>query len=530
MLYVVGSGPAGVACAKALVEREQKVKMIDVGLELESDRQAKLEEVRRSHKENPQSDISRNPVLQRMKDEMIYSRENGDLPRKLAYGSDYPYRDTQERLNISKVGVGGSSSFAKGGLSTVWGGQVLPYRDEDIEDWPIDPGELDEYYRKVFFFMNYTAVNDQLQDIFPLYHENPQSLKRSEQATLFMRRLQQRKSTLNKRGIFFGYSRLALDSEGENACPYCGLEIFGCCPYGSVYNTADTLDSLTDSKYFEYEPGILVNKVSEQDDQVVIRGTSYNDDVERSFVGDKVFLGCGTVSTTKILLNSLGMYDQSVYLKESPHFVLPFLRPESPDDVTKENLSTLAQIYIEIFDENISEHPIHLETFTYNRLYDEILSEKMGPLRHLGSTLRKGILGRTIVAMGYLHSDHMDGIEISLSDSGRLNMHGEIAKKSRSAIKKTTIKLLRNSRELRAVPLIPLLEIKKPGESFHLGGTFPMSENPTNSQTDRLGRPRNSDRVHVIDSTIFPTIPAPTITATIMAMAYRIGDKHDHYE
>lgn len=131
--------------------------------------------------------------------------------------------------------------------------------------------------------------------------------------------------------------------------------------------------------------------------------------------------------------------------------------------------------------------------------------------------------------MGYLHSDHMNGIEITLNSAEELSISGCISKQSRSAIWKTVLKLLRNSWTLGAVPLVPLLDIKKPGESFHLGGTFPMSDNPEHSQTDLLGRPENHDRVHAVDSTIFPTVPAPTITATIMSMAYRIGDKHDEY-
>jgi choline dehydrogenase-like flavoprotein len=32
-------------------------------------------------------------------------------------------------------------------------------------------------------------------------------------------------------------------------------------------------------------------------------------------------------------------------------------------------------------------------------------------------------------------------------------------------------------------------------------------------------------RTHVVDSTIFPSIPAPTITLTVMANAYRIGQE-----
>ena len=38
MHYVIGSGPAGVACAKALLARGAQVVMLDAGLELEPER------------------------------------------------------------------------------------------------------------------------------------------------------------------------------------------------------------------------------------------------------------------------------------------------------------------------------------------------------------------------------------------------------------------------------------------------------------------------------------------------------------
>ena len=39
----------------------------------------------------------------------------------------------------------------------------------------------------------------------------------------------------------------------------------------------------------------------------------------------------------------------------------------------------------------------------------------------------------------------------------------------------------------------------------------------------RLGRPAGFKRVYVVDSTVFPSIPATTITFTVMANAHRIG-------
>ena len=61
------------------------------------------------------------------------------------------------------------------------------------------------------------------------------------------------------------------------------------------------------------------------------------------------------------------------------------------------------------------------------------------------------------------------------------------------------------------------------GSSFHTGGTLKMASNPKEKQTSINGKLWCSNRVHVVDSSILPTIPSTTITYSLMANAYRIG-------
>ena len=88
-------------------------------------------------------------------------------------------------------------------------------------------------------------------------------------------------------------------------------------------------------------------------------------------------------------------------------------------------------------------------------------------------------------------------------------------------------KLMRNAARLGVAPLVPLLNIEAPGKSFHSGGTFPMRARPGPGECDTLGRPHGLKRVHAIDSPTFPSIPATTITLSIVANAYRIGSEYD---
>ena len=72
-----------------------------------------------------------------------------------------------------------------------------------------------------------------------------------------------------------------------------------------------------------------------------------------------------------------------------------------------------------------------------------------------------------------------------------------------------------------------MLNIGLPGEGNHSGGTFPMASKPSGFETDVLGRLKNWNKIHIVDSSVFPTIAPTTITLTVMANAHRIGINHD---
>jgi len=86
-------------------------------------------------------------------------------------------------------------------------------------------------------------------------------------------------------------------------------------------------------------------------------------------------------------------------------------------------------------------------------------------------------------------------------------------------------KLLRHTWDLGFVAAAPALHIAAPGRGFHTGGAFPMSDRPgdADASSDVLGRPAGWRRIHLVDASVFPTIPATTITYTAMANAHRIA-------
>src|SRR5579864_1961264 len=168
MFFVIGSGPAGVACAAALLDAGEKVTMLDAGLELEAARRRQLSDLgsRPSTSWEPEA-------LGFLRDGVEATRDG--IPLKLAYGSDFAYRDPIGQP-VTLDGAHATPSFARGGLSNVWGASVLPYRAEDMSDWPITASELAPHYRAALSMMPFSARRDRLEKQFPLYHDDPGSL------------------------------------------------------------------------------------------------------------------------------------------------------------------------------------------------------------------------------------------------------------------------------------------------------------------------------------------------------------------
>jgi hypothetical protein len=91
-------------------------------------------------------------------------------------------------------------------------------------------------------------------------------------------------------------------------------------------------------------------------------------------------------------------------------------------------------------------------------------------------------------------------------------------------LRSVVARLAGSAPRLDLYPVLPMMRLAAGGKSYHVGGSFPHSAARSQGLTsDRLGRVTPWQRVHLIDASVFPTIPAMTFTLTIMANAHRIA-------
>jgi len=519
MFYVVGSGPSGISVAHALASAGQPVTILDSGLTLERERQDAVAAF-----EGREPDEWNADELAYLTGPLLPA---GDVPLKLAYGSDYPYRSPAAARAIRGEGVTYQPSYAAGGFSNVWGSSILPYLQRDLIDWPITADELAEGYARVLEFMPIAAEHDELEVSFPLFSERPASLPTSRQAAMLLQNLRANRPQLADAGLEFGRARVAVDAAGtrtgSGGCMACGLCLHGC-PRGLIYSSQHTLAALRKRPEVRYIAGVTVHHVEERDDRVLLRAE--NADGPLTFEGERAFLGAGPVNTTAILMRSLGMYDAEVLLQDSQYFLFPAFSRRGVSGVTQEPLHTLCQAFLEISDEAVSPNTVHCQVYTYNAILRALLLKKLGPLARVAPT--DMILGRMFLFQSYLHSRHSGRIALRLNRAGgsdEVHMTPRLSSETVPAVRRVLRKLAGLSRATGVLPVAALAEITEPGRGFHTGGSFPMARAPRPGQTDRLGRPFGLNRTHAVDATVFSSIAATTITFTVMANAYRIGQE-----
>lgn len=522
--FVVGSGPTGIAAATALLDRGKSVTMIDAGTEIEPERARVAREL-----------AARDPV-DWTREEMDRLRgaaaetPPGRLPVKRTFGSDFAYARGELRT-VEQQGTNCLMSFARGGLTNVWGAAVLSNRAADMEDWPIVLGDLGPHYERVRRFMPIAAVEDDLERLFPFYGAPSTPLRRSALADAIAARIRTRRAELDAAGIVGGQSRLAVTSQAddqEHGCRYAGTCLIGC-PYSAIWNAGFMIDALRQRPGFRYEPGWRVHRIERGPDCARLVAQPLGASSARAFDADRVFLACGPLSTLRIVADSIGLYDRALPLRYQPYFVLPLAALGPVPDVEHERAHTLAQLFIEILDPAISARTVHLQLYTFNEYMRERVERATRWLGPLKKPMRSALARRLMAIQGYLHSDHAAPIRVTAARAdgehpARLTLTAPPSHDVRRVVGRIVRKLSRHCRAIGAVPLAALKTLGLPGEGNHVGASFPMRRTPGPLDTNVAGEMAELPRVHIVDASSLPSLAATTITYTAMANAHRIAD------
>jgi choline dehydrogenase-like flavoprotein len=524
MMLVVGSGPSGISCAYTLLKANHKVTLIDAGFTQEKE----IEELVTNYRKN----LDKNELIQNIhKFRKSYSKQSDVQPAKTLFGSDYPYRNVPGNVveNDDKSVI--RSSLAKGGFSTVWGATVSCVVPKDISDWPVSFDDLKPYYSTLEEIMDISSPKDELTEIFPVNIGQTPAFPLGKQGSSLFECLSKYKKDLAEDGVYFGRAKLAIGpkySVDGKGCTPCGLCMHGC-PNNAIFSSVFLLDKLQKNDNFTYLPGKLALRFSEDSNEVRLLIKDINTGEKSSLRCSRLFLACGVINTTCITARSLHITDHEFIIKDSQKYLFPVLTWHRAKGALTENENTASQIYMDIDNPSISSHIVHLQYYGYNDLYLEPLRQKLGSITEYLPKLFKAFFERLMMCFVYFHSDDSGYLSLRVNDpdSGHKSM-GEIKgyiNPESAFIMKSVMQLLKKHRHsLGGIPLTFGLQATLPGDSQHIGSTLPMSGLPDPYKTDRLGRPYGCSRVHIVDSSVLPSVPGTPITPTAMINACRIAD------
>jgi len=103
---------------------------------------------------------------------------------------------------------------------------------------------------------------------------------------------------------------------------------------------------------------------------------------------------------------------------------------------------------------------------------------------------------------------------------------GQVTDDTPPMYRKVLRRLLRVGPKLDLWPVITHSELSGAAKSYHFGGSFAHVDGvATTSNTDRQGRLAAWDKVHLVDGSVFPSVPSTTFTLTVMANAHRIASE-----
>jgi choline dehydrogenase-like flavoprotein len=214
-------------------------------------------------------------------------------------------------------------SFAAGGFSNVWGAVVQPLSRRDFVDWPVTIEEMASHYESA---LKLSCDAPAAEDM-----SSAPGLHPSSQAETFYNELCKNRQRLERIGIRFRYSKLAVrveDRNGYKGCRYCGLCLYGC-PYDCRYSANDTLTQLVREKKIQYIPGVVVEELRPEKDTICILARSITNGTPVSYRAKRVILGAGLLETSRIILNSLRLYDIPFEVRHSDIFTFSFYQQSS---------------------------------------------------------------------------------------------------------------------------------------------------------------------------------------------------------
>lgn len=528
---VVGSGPSAVHFALSVLKKGHRVVMVDVGT-------SKPDPVGPERSFNQLKTGLQDPVeyfLGRSYEAVIYPGATGEYygfppSKRYVFSSPPGYR-------VESTGFSPLASFARGGLAEAWTGGVYPFNEHELRDFPVEYAHMCSCYDEIARRIGISGQRDDLAEFMPLHDHLLDPLDLDEHSEDLLRKYERKKHLFRRRlNCVIGRARLATISRNwahRTACTYRGRCLWGC-PQESFYTPSLTLKDCERYESFRYLPGRYVSHFRiGKDGRASHLMIDRLDGREREeWELDTLVLGAGTLSTSRIVLESKRRHDGTVWklagLMDNQQILVPFV-----------NLDMVGHAYD---DERYQYHQVAFgliadDPFDYvHCLITTLKSALVHPLIHRtpsGMRFAVFLFKHLHAALGLvnmnLSDDRRSANYVTLRGNGdkedaALVLHYEPRADQTIRIHQALRRVKAVLRQLNCVVPPGQVHVRPMGASIHYSGTLPMSRERRPLTVSPNGRSHDFENVYIVDGATFPALPAKNITFTLMANAVRIAE------
>ena len=512
---IVGSGPAGTFSAYGL--QGSKVLMLDVGYRPPPtpNFDGNLYQLRQQRE-----DLFQELIGQEFEGLHNLYRRKVSLKLKSPHTS-YILRNWAELLPVRSSNFEGAASFALGGLANAWGAGVYRFTPPDLAGFPIRAEDLAPFYDEI---SEHIGISGAVDDLTPVFGSEPALMPPMQISRLGSNILEQfrhRKSAFEGQGITMGRSRLAVLTQphrGRAAYEYKNLEFYRAYD-PAVYNPVFTLDELVARNQVDLRTGYLVRDYQETPHGVAVTARHLSSGNLETFEAKKLILAAGTLSTTKIVLESNRDYQSKLPILDNPMACIPLFRLQQVGAAVEQNDSAFGQLNV-IYRGGSGAQPLQGTIYgTTGPLRSDVLFEF--PLSIWSNLVWARYFSPAMALLMLFYPGTADPANyIRLTADGALDINYDW-KSDRVAERR----LIRAFRSIGYLSTLGLCQYPAMGASLHYAGTLPMKSDAGPYQTDVDGRLYGTRNVYVTDGACFSGLPAKNLTFTIMANALRIVRK-----
>jgi choline dehydrogenase-like flavoprotein len=511
---VVGSGPAGVSVTAPLLEAGCQVLMVDGG-------GAAISPTRRQPYIDARLGDSAQWKWMIGQDYLSLAMREATSPKLRIPDHRGVFQGHTEANRIAAEGVVAVGSLAAGGLSNSWGCGVAALTPEETAHYPCDPADLALSFQRVALRVGVSGgVDDDLSEFFGLDAWSHPPIPMDAIHAGLWARYARRRTALHRLGFRLGRARVAALSEDRPprlACDRSGNCLWGCAR-GALYTAAQDLATLRQNPRLDYRPGTIVERLERA-------GRAWRLDCRDAASGAlgrmtarRVLLAAGTLGTTRLALQALGLRDPRRLLScPTAAFMLWVPRHLGRRLTPAFGFGQLS------FSQDLGgDTAVFGSTFSVGGIPATELVRHMPLNRRSAVELWRALMGSCVVGNAFFPGELSD-IRVCLTSDDRLRIFGGYDSRTQSAMARASSGLRRAFARLGAYLLPGSFQTGLPGSDIHYAGTMPMRAIPASGETDPWGEVCGLPGLHAVDGACLPILPGKSHTLAIMANADRVG-------